>query len=473
MVNLGQALTNLLLEDKPLFICEDKHYTASTFANDIFQYQQKVKDKIIHSHLSSPLKALLFEPDLYQFAVKLFALSHLNVTIILPPNGQAKTILELSGQVDFLVGTFDELSHAELASTQYFDDFNSKSVTHHRPLQQPNSNFAWPESSKIIFATSGSTGTSKLIEKDWSELNKELITLTSTFLMSKSEAVQNTLFLATVSHQHIYGLLFRLLWPLSVAAKIAPTITYPEHAINYLIDAAEVVLISSPAFLTRLAQDNVLRTHQGCLQQIYSSGGPLADPVALALYDQLSIGVTQVYGSTETGGIAYRSLSNVAEVDWTLFKGIEVGISAQNQQLILNSPYISINDMLLEDRGEITDSNQLVLLGRADRTVKLEEKRVNLTQMERWCNEHDWVKTTKIIQLTGRRNILAAVIELVDDATVEKEKAEPRAFNNVFKAHLLDKFERVCLPRKWRYVSEMPYNSQGKLPYSDLEKMFD
>jgi len=47
------------------------------------------------------------------------------------------------------------------------------------------------------------------------------------------------------------------------------------------------------------------------------------------------------------------------------------------------------------------------------------------------------------------------------------------AVNNALKQHLLSDIERICLPKKWRYLTEFPYNSQGKLVLNDLEKLFD
>ena len=46
------------------------------------------------------------------------------------------------------------------------------------------------------------------------------------------------------------------------------------------------------------------------------------------------------------------------------------------------------------------------------------------------------------------------------------------ATNNLLKAHALARFERICIPKKWRFVEQLPYNSQAKLNLKALESLF-
>ena len=48
-----------------------------------------------------------------------------------------------------------------------------------------------------------------------------------------------------------------------------------------------------------------------------------------------------------------------------------------------------------------------------------------------------------------------------------------RVLNVSFKTHLLKEFERISLPKKWRYLNELPFNSQGKLVQKELEALFE
>ena len=70
---------------------------------------------------------------------------------------------------------------------------------------------ASPDAELVIF-TSGSSGEPKAIHKQYRQLLNELDTLEQAF---GHRLTADTVFAGTVSHQHIYGLLFRLLWPLA------------------------------------------------------------------------------------------------------------------------------------------------------------------------------------------------------------------------------------------------------------------
>ena len=52
-------------------------------------------------------------------------------------------------------------------------------------------------------------------------------------------------------------------------------------------------------------------------------------------------------------------------------------------------------------------------------------------------------------------------------------KAEGKlAINNALKNHLLSQFERITLPRRWRYPAHLPLNSQGKRTQSEIVALF-
>ncbi len=91
----------------------------------------------------------------------------------------------------------------------------------------------------LIFFTSGSTGAPKEVEKNLSRLETEARELDALW----GHATTHTL--ATVSHQHIYGLLFRIMWPLLSGR------TADDEAAAYWEDVegriAGATLISSPA----------------------------------------------------------------------------------------------------------------------------------------------------------------------------------------------------------------------------------
>lgn len=412
------------------------------------------------------LDVLLFHSSSYQFSVGFFALALEGRHIVLPPNAQAETLHQVALQCQASLGDIAQPNlHAINKQQQEGESHAALPVMSREALFEPID-------CKITFFTSGSTGQAKAVSKQFGQLNSEIDILIETFTDRITSA---QVLVSTVSHQHIYGLLFKVLLPLKTGLTIVnETFEYPEHISNYLAQDRTVnaLLISSPAHLKRLGLDNVLVQNQAQLQGIYSSGGPLAFDTAQLLFKQLGQAPIEIFGSTETGGIAWRQCDAPTPSPWQVFPGISYAIAPETAQLVLTSPYISEENYVTEDRVLALDSRHFELLGRADRTIKHEEKRINLNHMERCLREHPMVDEARIVVLSGaNRQVLGAVIELSPEALLAT-KAK-KSLNELFKTHLLGEFERICLPRKWRYPERMPFNAQGKLVMKELEKLFD
>ncbi|MFY8275206.1 AMP-binding protein [Pseudoalteromonas sp. SSDWG2] len=407
-----------------------------------------------YRNLTPKSQVILWHSNAMEFVTRLLALAQLDVDIILPPNSQAQTLADLSTITEFYAG---ECLESVPPKMQLLDE-QSEGIKSEDELLWPSNDKA----TNLIFFTSGSSGPAKAITRSWHAINTELETLQSTFGTNLKEPQ----FIAMVSHQHIYGLLFKLLWPLRFGHHIEmQTYEYPEHLQNRIAVAGKWVIVASPAQLSRLAQDNVLVANKGDIACVFSSGGPLKDNDAIRLYQQLCLPVTQVYGSTETGGIGYRDVVDNSLSPWQPFYGIEV--SQSDRQLMLSSVLISEKQRLLDDLGSVLSDGRFILKGRADRTVKVAEKRINLVGMEARLNAHEWVDDCVIVRLQSGR--LGALVELNDAISYVTEK---KHISQALKLWLSAEFEAVCIPRKWRYLESLPYNPQGKLVYTQLEQYF-
>ena len=92
------------------------------------------------------------------------------------------------------------------------------------------------DKSVITFFTSGSTGKPKEIEKTVSQLECEIKEL------QKMWPCRYASFYSTVSHQHIYGLLFSLLWPVCAGRPLCPrTISHWEEFLGLGITDEDVL----------------------------------------------------------------------------------------------------------------------------------------------------------------------------------------------------------------------------------------
>ena len=319
-----------------------------------------------------------------------------------------------------------------------------------------------PERLDLTLFSSGSTGEPKAIPKAWPQLEAELRVQMALW----GERLVDTRVLASVSHQHIYGLLFRILLPLALGRPFdRRSIDYPEQL---ALQTAPWALIASPAFLSRL--DPAIPA-AGC-RLIVSSGGPLQPGdahQAKLLLGQLPV---EIFGSSETGGIGWRQRHQV-QTPWTTLPGVEVRVGP-DQCLLLRSPFLPTAEWLdCADRILMTGAG-FELLGRQDRVVQLEEKRISLDEVEARLQALAEVESAAVLPLQqGQRQILGAVLVLSEAGTARWAELGPGRFLLALRQQLRPWLEPVALPRSVRRVEQMPVNAQGKRPWPQLKELFD
>ena len=150
---------------------------------------------------------LLDTESAYAAAVGLFALAQTRSVAVLPTNRQPETLRRLRSEL--VGGLIDPVREASaLAGMPRLD-----------PLGQPPApSPVWRLDRDAPFAefeTSGTTGEGRWIPKALRHLEDEVEALEAAF---GARLPDGTRVFATVSHQHIYGLLFRVLWPLGSSA---------------------------------------------------------------------------------------------------------------------------------------------------------------------------------------------------------------------------------------------------------------
>jgi acyl-coenzyme A synthetase/AMP-(fatty) acid ligase len=392
-------------------------------------------------------KVMLFQRDCLQFSVWFIALCLQRKHIVLAPDDQPDTLRQAAAHCDWqLTGPLPAVASA-------------------LPRCQT---LTLPDEAAVSFFTSGSTGQPKLIDKTLAQLLLEVQTLETQF---GQQLPADVLFCGTVSTQHIYGLLFRLLWPLCSGRQLQrEQISYLEQW-QAVLQRQHCVFVASPAHLARFDDVQQLQPFAVNCRRIFSSGGPLADAVPpryLAVFAQAP---TEVFGSTETGGIAFRQRHDNCH-SWRAFPGIVLSQTAE-QALQLTSPYLGHNKpFVTQDKVTLLNATEFELLGRLDRIVKVEEKRLSLPELEQFCLLSGFIAQAAAVVLQQGKTQLALVLVLTDAGQQFLQDSGKLALNLRIKQHLLQRFEPVLLPRKFRYVSALPYNPQGKLVQQQLEALF-
>ncbi|WP_394751719.1 AMP-binding protein [Crenothrix sp.] len=381
----------------------------------------------------------LYTEDAYPFTVLLFAMFHAGKQVWIAGNNRPGTAQQLLQHDCQLIGDWNTAQPFDYQLTATDDSNVTLS-----PL-----NLA--ETSLVIF-TSGSIGEPKPIEKRLIQFQLEISNLEKQWgsLLNKSEI------LSTVSHQHIYGLLFRVLWPLAADRCFHSSIYInPETLINNSQDIA-ACWVASPAHLKRLDQNS---PWQGIasLTAVFSSGGVLHEAAKQQITAYTGQQVIEIYGSTETGGIAWRQ----HEPLWQLFDGLR--LNCVDNRWWLHSPYLNTESIALDDQVSLQEDGRFILQGRLDRIVKIEEKRLSLSELERHLIDTPWVADAFTVPLAKSRDVVGAAVALTE-AGFEQLKSDGRnAFIKQLRTQLYQWFEPIVLPRKWLFLDDMPLTSQGKI----------
>ncbi|MGS2723239.1 AMP-binding protein [Porticoccus sp. GXU_MW_L64] len=400
----------------------------------------------------------------YSFSVALMALLHAGKIPLLAGSGRPGAATGLAAQVDALLGDFESADGITISGVEELLDAASK---------EPQHSFTELDAGQTLeLFTSGSTGEPKCEAKQLKQIVAELDSLQNSW----GSRLGNAVTVATVSHQHIYGLLFKILWPLAAGrAFVSNSYQDPQALLEDADNFAACNWVASPAHLKRLHA--ALPWERARQQQIaiFSSGGLLPADSARQLEQWLGEPPIEVYGSTESGGIAWRQQWDGQQPgdDWRAFAGVELS-QGERGELLLRSPHLPEGVTLaMADAVKMTSEDTFQLLGRLDRIVKIEGKRLSLPELENRLQQNSAVSEARVLLLEqdGRQQV-GAVVVLSEKGQGLYQKQGKSALARQLKSQLGFFYEAVLLPRKWRFVEQLPMNAQGKLLHKQLQLLF-
>jgi acyl-CoA synthetase (AMP-forming)/AMP-acid ligase II/3-hydroxymyristoyl/3-hydroxydecanoyl-(acyl carrier protein) dehydratase len=403
----------------------------------------------------------LYHDDSIEFAAALLGAWLSGKTVWLVADTLPASCAALAGQVDAFWGQFP----ASCAPME--------------PAPDERCSLPWtapaPDFPAMVVYTSGSTGAPTPIRKQLSQLTGELDALEACF----GAGIGDAEVLSTVSHQHIYGLLFRVLWPLAAGRPIhAARYEYPEQLAPALA-VRPCVLLASPAHLKRLPSHLDWHGAAAQLRAVFSSGGMLEAAASSHARSLLGQAPVEVYGSSETGGVAWRRRTALVEgrsgqgsdEGWTPLPGVAWRLDAGGL-LEVNSAHAGPDGWHgLADRAGALGNGRFLLQGRADRIVKIEEKRVSLDALEAALLASGMVREARVMacpDTQGARQSLAAFVAPNDAGAALLASEGKPAMNARLRTLLAAGTEAVALPRRWRYLDALPVNAQGKTTQAGL-----
>lgn len=406
----------------------------------------------------------VYHKDSAEFLAILLALWQRGCTACIPGDNRPATRERLHPRVAGFVGDFivGHTNYADVAESNSESDADTDSDAGFDWITHDN---GFPA---LEIYTSGSTGEPKAIGKTFAQLDSEMAALEMLWPHDRDAVI-----IATVSHQHFYGLIFRLLWPLVRGQSFeTEQWQYTEDVYNRALRYASFALVSTPSHLGRINTSVAWTDVAGRCRSVLSSAAPLQQKHSLAVAQLLNAPVREIYGSSETGAIAWRVQSDHSDGAWQGLPGVLLS-QTDNSLLIVAARQLAEPSLEMSDRIAFVADGRFHLLERIDRIVKVEGKRVSLTEVEREVQRSPWVDAAKALVISRQRTELALVIELTEAGRVALARSGKRKLVQQLRQPLQHCFEPVLLPRRWRFVKQLPYNSQGKLPMENLQALFD
>lgn len=396
--------------------------------------------------------ALCFENS-YWFIVGLLGTLHAGKIPVIPGHSRASLLEEQHHLFNGILSDHDlawDGPMLNISALQHAD----ASVSVLPPIQ---------DNSYVELFTSGSTGQPRRVCKPLACLDREAALLADQF----GEEIQHCRFIASVVPQHLYGLTFRIMLPMALGLPLHATMLYYAEQLAVLDNQHRYVFISSPAFLKRI--DTQLPPPSVSL--VLSAGGML--PWNDVCHTQAWLGITpnEIYGSTETGVLAWRNRQH-DDTPWQCFP--DTHFSLLENKWWVTSPLITQPEGIpLDDTLSFNPEGTFTLLGRRGRVVKIEEKRISLSEVERRLLDIEGIVDAAAVPVIryGRQAIGVAVV--LDERTrLRWQEKQGQPLEIIWRKALIPWLEPVAIPRYWRIMDEIPVNSMNKRVYAQLQELF-
>ena len=304
-----------------------------------------------------------------------------------------------------------------------------------------------------MFFTSGSTGFPTGAFKSRANIETDMAALVREFGNFQIEKV-----VATVPFIHIYGFLAALLLPL----KLNVDLLLKEHFLPHdLLASAKPhhLVVTTPLYIKSLLR---LDEAKDLSQTIFiSSTGPLPSEIAKEFTDKFNTTLIQLFGSTETGSIAFKKQDDTF---WNPFQGVVTTLNAEGL-LHVKSPFISEilwQEGLVQTGGAIQsfdyaliENGKFQLIGRSSNIVKIAGKRYATAQIEEILEAMDGIEKALVHVKHNNAELKDEVIQVFLETT---RPITIKELKNTIK----QKLGKINLPIELKVVDKISTTLMGK-----------
>lgn len=304
----------------------------------------------------------------------------------------------------------------------------------------------------LAFFTSGSTGAPKIVPKrDFQFQRQHAIEPAWMGLHGPVRSI------SLVPAHHILGYIYGINMPAGSGGKVVFPGSSPHAWIEAIRRERPSLVVGVPLHFRLIAQ----ALAEPLPQAVYlSSGGMLPTSVGEAFEKSAGWPIMQVYGSTETAGIATRT-------GWGPFNpmpGVEWRANESDGRLVIRSPWQDPPEdwHYFDDLIEPQDSG-FALLGRADSVVKVGGRRFSLAEVVQTAQSSPLVEQAHAITY-ARYGEAAVALFVVPQRGAALTAGDIRSF-------MTERLATFKVPRTIRVVDELPSRGIGKVDDAALKKL--
>ena len=319
---------------------------------------------------------------------------------------------------------------------------------------QPSTASLLPTSAYALFFTSGTTGVPTGAIKNRENIEGELEALQEIFAPEDFERV-----IVTVPFIHIYGFLSGLMLPRRLGCEVLLKEEYYPQELMALHEHKRTLVVTSPVYIKALLR--LKREHDLSNVVFLSSTGLLVEDEVARFEQQYNTRLIQLFGSTETGGVAIKRGVNPL---WEPLKDVLVTKNHESR-MVVDSPYLSSHlfeeKITLMKRPYTTtdiielEGKKFKLLGRANEIIKVSGKRISIVELENLIERQLGVNDVliSIVQEQGR---------LKDEALNIKIAGRRMPSESDIKALLKTHYPEINFSFELLNVKMIEKNSMGK-----------
>ncbi len=384
--------------------------------------------------------------DRYHFAVGFSAALLRRQVNLLPPNETPDLIERLASHYSGVYCLSDRTTGLASLETVLFPELGDPAMAAIPVPEVPETQVA-----AIVF-TSGSTGEPVPYPKTWGGLVR--VALAEIEILNL-HARSGMALLGTVPAQHVFGLEATML--VIMQGGLALHARRPFYPADVRADLASLPrprgLVTAPVHLrVLLAEPDVLPPADFLL----CATAPLSPQLAAQAEARFAAPLYEIYGCTESGGIASRRTIETGE--WRTMT--DVTLRTDGNGTWVRGGHVE-TEVLLADVIELRGQGRFLLHGRTADLVNIAGKRTSLAHLNYQLNA-----------IEGVRDGAFVVPELESEAVTRLAAyvVAPGLSSDALINALRQRIDAAFLPRPLHFVEALPRNDSGKLPRQALDE---